>query len=130
MLNFPRTGKKLVGQLNNILVRKMTGETPEVRSDKRKPREKKRERERKREKTIGKEREKMFMVNYFQSAFNSQKNLNILAEMLEISKSGWIYSSTLSLQKLLSELTNCLGRFLPVVHPLIDGRYSSVSPLL
>ena len=60
----------------------MTGETPEVRSDKRKPREKKREKERKGEK-------KMPRVNYYQSAFNSQKEkLNILAEMLKISKSG------------------------------------------
>ena len=39
---------------------KMTGETPEVRSDKRKPREKK-------------EREKMSRINYYQSAFNLQK---------------------------------------------------------
>ena len=40
------------------------------------------EKERKREK-------KMFRVNYYQSAFNSQKEkLNILAEMLKISKSG------------------------------------------
>ena len=31
----------------------------------------------------------VFKVNYYQSAFNSQKEkLNILAEMLEISKSG------------------------------------------
>ena len=53
---------------------KMTGETPEVRSDKRK-----------REK----EREKMSRVNYYQYAFNSKKKkLNILAEILKISKSG------------------------------------------
>ena len=58
-------------------------------------------RERKREKG----EKKMSRVNYYQSAFNSQKEkLNILAKMLEISKSGWIYSSTLSLQELLSEL--------------------------
>ena len=45
-------------------------------------REKKREEERKREK-------RMSRVNYYQSAFNSQKEkLNILAEMLKISKSG------------------------------------------
>ena len=37
--------------------KKMTGETPEVRSDKRKPREKKEKRERKRENTKEKERE-------------------------------------------------------------------------
>ena len=47
--------------------------------------EKKREKERKREKR----RKKMSRVNYYQSAFNSQKEkLNILAEMLKISKSG------------------------------------------
>ena len=47
-----------------------------------------RKRETKREK--GRKREKrMFRVNYHQSAFNSQKEkLNILAEMLKISKSG------------------------------------------
>ena len=44
-------------------------------------REKQREKERKGEK-------KMFRVNYYQSAFNSQKELNVLAEMLEISKTG------------------------------------------
>ena len=45
----------------------------------------KREKERKGEK----KGEKMSRVNYYQSAFNSQKEkLNILAEMLEISKSG------------------------------------------
>ena len=45
-------------------------------------REKKEKRREKREK-------KMSRVNYYQSAFNSQKEkLNILAEMLEISKSG------------------------------------------
>ena len=45
-------------------------------------------------------------VNYYESAFNSQKEKrNIMAEMLKISKSGRIFSSTLSLQELLSELT-------------------------
>ena len=43
----------------------------------------------KREKRREKEREKMSRVNYDQFEFNSQKEkLNILAEMLEISKSG------------------------------------------
>ena len=69
----------------------MTAETLEVRSDKRKQtieREKKRKerkRERKRERKGEKRREK----RYYKSAFNSQKDkLNILAEMLKISKSG------------------------------------------
>ena len=81
----------------------MTGETPEVRSNKRKPREKKekkkrekkRENERKterREKKREKERKgekKVSRVNYYPSASNSQKEkLNILAEMLKISKTG------------------------------------------
>ena len=68
-------------------------------SEKREKREKEREREKKerekREKRERKERkgekkrEKMSRVNYYQSAFNSQKEkLNILAEMFEISKSG------------------------------------------
>ena len=50
------------------------------------------ERKRKRKERNGeKKREKMSRVNYFQSAFNSQKEkLNILAEMLEISKSGLV----------------------------------------
>ena len=87
----------------------MTGETPDVRFDKRKPREhrqnlryhryhgshrqikKRREKARKGEKKReeeSKREEKMSRVNYYQSAFNSQKEkLNILAEMLEISKS-------------------------------------------
>ena len=53
---------------------------------KRERKEKSREKERKGEK----KREKMFRVNYYQSAFNSQKEkLNILAEMLEISKTEW-----------------------------------------
>ena len=63
--------------------KKMTGESPEVRSDKRKPREKKKEnREKKRENEREKrERErkrenKMCRVNYYQSAFNSQKEKN------------------------------------------------------
>ena len=55
----------------------------------------KRERGRKRDK-------KMSRVNYFQSAFKSQKEkLNILAEMLEISKGDrgrmYYYNSTLPL---------------------------------
>ena len=88
----------------------MTGETPEVRSDKmrrkrkrRKKRKRKRGKERERDKKRKKRREKDVQgVDNYQSAFNSQKEkLNILAEMLEISKSGrcccWIYSSTLSL---------------------------------
>ena len=55
------------------------------REKKREKREKKREKERKREKKREKEREKMSRVNYYQSAFNSQKEkLNILAEMLKI----------------------------------------------
>ena len=53
----------------------------------------------------------MSMVIYYQSAFNFQKEkLNILAEMLEISKTGRIFISTLSLQELLSELTIEPGR--------------------
>ena len=55
----------------------MTGETSEVRSDKRKQREE------------GGKEKKMSWVNYYQSAFNSQKDkIDILAEMLEISKTG------------------------------------------
>ena len=47
---------------------------------------KKRGKERKRE---GKGEKNMSRVNYYQSAFNSQKEkLNIMAEMLKISKSG------------------------------------------
>ena len=54
----------------------MNGETTEVRSDKREKKREKRDKEK-----------KMSRVNYYQSAFNSQKEkLNILAEMLEISK--------------------------------------------
>ena len=61
-----------------------------------KKREKERNRERKGEKKRETEREKerkgekiMSRVNYYQSSFNSQKEkLNILAEMLKISKSG------------------------------------------
>ena len=52
-------------------------------------REKKKEKERKSEKRKEKREEKMPRVNYYQSVFNSQKEkLNILAEMLEISKTG------------------------------------------
>ena len=55
-------------------------------------REKEREKERKREKRRENERKrekKMSRVNFYQSALDSQKEkLNILAEMLEISKSG------------------------------------------
>ena len=47
-----------------------------------------REEERNRERKERKGEKKMFSVNYYQSAFNSQKEkLNIWAEMLEISKS-------------------------------------------
>ena len=75
----------------------MTGETPEVRSDKirrkrkrRKKRKRKRGKERERDKKRQKRREKDVQgVDYYQSAFNSQKEeLNILAEVLKISKSG------------------------------------------
>ena len=67
------------------------------REKKREKREKRREKERKREKKRERERKgekKVSRVNYYQSAFNSQKEkLNILAEMLKISKTGclWIY---------------------------------------
>ena len=56
----------------------------------------------------------MSRVNYDQFAFNSQKEkLNILAEILEISKSGCcrcgsIYNRPSSLQELLSEVTNLM----------------------
>ena len=68
-------------------------ENERKREKKRDKRQKQREREReKREKEREKERkgEKiMSRVNYYQSSFNSQKEkLNILAEMLKISKSG------------------------------------------
>ena len=57
-------------------------------SDEQREREREKKGE-KREKRREKEREKMSRVNYYQSAFNSQnEKLNILAEMLEISKSG------------------------------------------
>ena len=49
----------------------------------------------------------MSRVNYYQSEFNSQKEkLNILAKMLEISKSGCgsMYNRPPSLKELLSEL--------------------------
>ena len=81
-----------------IAMLKMTGETPEVRSDKGEPREKKerkgeikrekidkkREKERKGEQKREKEKKrekKMSTLNSYQSAFNSQK-LSILAEIL------------------------------------------------
>ena len=55
-----------------------------TRENKRKKREKERQREKK--------REKMSRVNYYKSVFNSQKEkLNIMAEMLKISKSYCIY---------------------------------------
>ena len=55
----------------------------------RKREENERKRERKGEKKREKEREKMSRVNYYQSALKSQKEkVNILAEMLKISKSG------------------------------------------
>ena len=45
--------------------------------------------ERSRERKERKQEKKVSMVNYYQSAFNSQKEkLYILAEMLEIQKSG------------------------------------------
>ena len=47
--------------------------------------------ERKGEKKERKERKgkkNMFRVNYYQSAFNAKKTLNILAEMLKISQIG------------------------------------------
>ena len=58
------------------------------KGEKRKKREKERKRGKKRE--IERKREtKISRVNYYQSAFNSQKEkLNILAEMLKISKTG------------------------------------------
>ena len=60
----------------------MTGDTPEVRSDKR--RKKEREIEKKRRK-----RRKRRKGRKIESSFNSQKEkINILAEMLKISKSG------------------------------------------
>ena len=62
-------------------------------------RAKKRERKKKRKtaKKGEKEREKMPRVIYYQSAFNSQKEqLNILAEMLEISKSGFACGSIIA----------------------------------
>ena len=80
---------------------KITGEAPEVRSKKgnqeRKKREKrekkereKREIERKGERKERNGEKKISRVNYYRSAFNSQKHqLNILAEMFEISKSGY-----------------------------------------
>ena len=65
-------------------------------------REKKREKERKGEKKREREREKMSRVNYYQSAFNSQKEkLNIWAEMLKISKSGAVDLYTKNRQRAL-----------------------------
>ena len=66
-------------------------EKREKKGEKEKKRETERNREKKREKGRKREnkREKMSRVNCYQSAFNSQKEkLNILAEMLKISKSG------------------------------------------
>ena len=64
---------------------------PHPRNRERKWRRRKKNK-RKREKQSEKKREnreKMFRVNYYQSALNSQKEkLNILAEMLKISESG------------------------------------------
>ena len=133
------TGKNTVDDNNGfnnnyIVLIKMSGETPEVRSDKKETKrekertreKKKREKERKRkeirkkgekgrkgekkreedrrreikERNIEKkgeekrenerkEEKKMSRVNYYQYALNSRKEkLNILAEMLKISKSG------------------------------------------
>ena len=57
-------------------------ENKKVKETEKRRKRRKREKERKGEK-------KMSRVNYYQSAFNSQKDkLNILAEMLKISKSG------------------------------------------
>ena len=70
--------------------RKEEKEKREKKRDKEREKRKKREKERQGEKRREKERKgekNMFRVNY-QSAFNSKKKLNILAEMLEISKSG------------------------------------------
>ena len=77
-------------------INKMTGETLEVRSDKRKKRRKRRKRERKKERNREKKREKgrkrekrMSRVNYYHSAFNSQKRKNnltigeLLSELIE-----------------------------------------------
>ena len=61
-------------------------------------REKRQERERE------KRREKDVQGQLLSICIQFTKKLNILAEMLEISKSGRIYSITLSLQELLSEL--------------------------
>ena len=70
------------------------------KEEKRKRREIERKRERKeRNREIKREKERkerkrekrMSRVNYYQSAFNSQKEKNnLLAEMLEISKSGFL----------------------------------------
>ena len=69
-------------------------------------REKREKRERK-ERTREKKEKKVSRVNHYQSAFNSQKEkLNVLAEMLEIPKSGLILYRPLTLQELLSELIN------------------------
>ena len=69
--------------------------------EKERNREKKREIEREKREKEKKGEKKMSRVNYYQSAFNSQKEkLNILAEMLKISKSGLalrIYNRPLSL---------------------------------
>ena len=100
--------------IRQLLTATMTGETPEVRSDKKKPREdrqrkrEKRERKRgkkeKREKLREKERKREIgekrrekerkictgsIIIKYQSVFNSQKEkLNILAAILEFSKTG------------------------------------------
>ena len=67
----------------------MTGENQEAHSDKRKPREdrKRKERERKREKRERKNVQGQLLC----IQFTKRKNY-ILAEMLEISKTGWLIS--------------------------------------
>ena len=65
--------------------------TREKREKTRKKRNKKREKGERKER---KGEKNMFRVNFYQSAFNSQKEkLNILAEMLKISKSGFACGS-------------------------------------
>ena len=67
------------------------GEHTAVRKEERKREKKKKNQKKEREKRE-KERENMSRVTYYQSAFSLQKDkLNILAEMLKISKSGCIY---------------------------------------
>ena len=73
----------------------MTGETPEVRSDKRKQREKtekQREKREKRREKRKKKREKERKERYTQDVLADMlETIEILAEMLKISKSWCIY---------------------------------------